>query len=228
MKKRCLIDMGLIVACAVFVQDSYAQDYTRWSLSEGAISRLGKGGNSPGDRSVVFSPDGTRLAVGSSVGVWLYDVGTGAEADLFTGGGWVTSVSFSPDGTTLATGSRDRTVRLWDVSTGATTANLDGHASRVESVSYSPDVKILASGSVDGTILLWDISPYITPQAEGPDFDGDGAVGFADFVAFASKFGLSQRDAGYEARYDLDEDGAVGFGDFLIFASAFGKEASST
>ena len=61
-----------------------------------------------------------------------------------------------------------------------------------------------------------------------PDFNGDGIVGFADFVQFAAQFGLSQDDAGYEARYDLDEDGMIGFGDFVIFAKAFGKETSSS
>ena len=60
-----------------------------------------------------------------------------------------------------------------------------------------------------------------------PDFNGDGIVGFADFVQFAAQFGLRQGDAGYEARYDLDEDGMIGFGDFVIFANAFGKDVSS-
>ena len=50
-------------------------------------------------------------------------------------------------------------------------------------------------------------------------------VGFPDFLRFAAQFGLSQGDAGYDARYDLDGDGAIGFGDFLIFANAFGKDA---
>ena len=59
------------------------------------------------------------------------------------------------------------------------------------------------------------------------DFDGDGAVGFADFLQFAGVFGLSQGDARYDARYDLDGDGAIGFGDFLIFANAFGKSGSA-
>ncbi len=59
------------------------------------------------------------------------------------------------------------------------------------------------------------------------DFNGDGAVGFADFLQFAAQFGLSQGDAGYDARYDLDGDDTIGFGDFVIFANDFGKEASS-
>ena len=82
------------------------------------------------------------------------------------------------------------------------------------------------------TVLLWDISPYITSQPPipsqppTPDFDGDGTVGFGDFLLFAAAFGQSQGDAGYDAQYDLDGDGVIGFGDFLIFAGAFGKTTS--
>ena len=58
------------------------------------------------------------------------------------------------------------------------------------------------------------------------DFDGDGAVGIGDFLLFASKFGLSEGDAGFEAKYDLDGNGIVGISDFLIFAQGFGKPVS--
>ncbi len=58
------------------------------------------------------------------------------------------------------------------------------------------------------------------------DFDGDGTVGFGDFLQFAQQFGLSPGDAGYEARFDLDGNGTIGFGDFLIFANAFGAQGS--
>ena len=64
-------------------------------------------------------------------------------------------------------------------------------------------------------------------QALTPDFDGDGQVGFSDFLLFGSQFGARQGDGRYEARFDLDSDGAIGFGDFLIFGSDFGKEVSS-
>ena len=70
------------------------------------------------------------------------------------------------------------------------------------------------------------MSLYTTPQTPNPDFNDDGAVGFADFLLFASQFGLSQGDEQYGAKYDLDGDGTIGFGDFLIFVSAFGKEGS--
>jgi sugar lactone lactonase YvrE len=47
------------------------------------------------------------------------------------------------------------------------------------------------------------------------DFDGDGEVGFADFLNFAQAFGTTN------ATYDLDGDGVVGFGDFIILAAQF-------
>lgn len=54
------------------------------------------------------------------------------------------------------------------------------------------------------------------------DFDGDGIVGFSDFLLFAPQFGRNKDHPDFDARYDLDGDGAVGFSDFLIFASQFG------
>ncbi len=63
-------------------------------------------------------------------------------------------------------------------------------------------------------------------QALTPDFDGDGRVGFPDFLAFAGQFGSRQGDGRYDARYDLDIDGEIGFSDFLIFSSSFGKSGS--
>ncbi len=58
-----------------------------------------------------------------------------------------------------------------------------------------------------------------------PDFDGDGTIGFSDFVQSAAQFGLSQGDAGYDGRFDLDGDGAIGLSNFLIFAGSFGQGA---
>ena len=77
-------------------------------------------------------------------------------------------------------------------------------------------------------------SHAITVEAKGddtasiPDFDGDGTVGFSDFVQFAAQFGLSQGDEEYDARFDLDGNGAIGFVDLLIFPGAFGKDISSS
>ncbi len=68
------------------------------------------------------------------------------------------------------------------------------------------------------------IETFVAAALGTPDFDGDGTVGFSDFLQFAGNFGLSHGDEGYDARFDLDGNGAIGFSDFLIFAGAFGKE----
>ena len=65
-------------------------------------------------------------------------------------------------------------------------------------------------------------------SAPDPDFDGDGMVGFADFLAFGSQFGARQGDGRYEAKYDLDSDGAIGFSDFQIFIKSFGEQIPSS
>ena len=83
--------------------------------------------------------------------------------------------------------------------------------------------RILASGSVDSTIVLWNLAPRIVPPTASADFDGSGAVDFADFVQFAANFGSNQGDTGFDAQFDLDMDGTIGFGDFLIFVKAFGE-----
>jgi WD40 repeat protein len=59
----------------------------------------------------------------------------------------VTSVSWSPDGSKIASGSYDKTVRVWDSSTGAVQSTLEGHYGGVTSVSWSPDGSKIASES---------------------------------------------------------------------------------
>ena len=94
---------------------SFTQDNTKVGLPEGAITRLGKGGIN----LMRFSPDGTRLAVGTDVGVWLYDVPSGAETALFTGDtGQVNALAFSADGKTFASGGFvNPVIQVWDVET---------------------------------------------------------------------------------------------------------------
>ena len=151
MRTKPVLILTVFFVTLVFTANSLAQDYTQWNLPEGVKARLGKGWIS----EIAYSPDGTRLAVAGSIGIWLYDVQTGEELDLLTGHtDWVKRV-VSPDGNTPS-GSWDETVRLWDARTGRHLRTLTGHTDSVESVSYSPDGNTLASGSGDDTVRLWD------------------------------------------------------------------------
>ena len=61
-----------------------------------------------------------------------------------------------------------------------------------------------------------------------PDFDGDGTVGFSDFLAFAGQFGAQDSDGRYQAKYDLNSDGAIDFDDFLLFVNSYGQSVPPT
>jgi hypothetical protein len=61
-----------------------------------------------------------------------------------------------------------------------------------------------------------------TETLDKPDFDGDGSVGFLDFIIFAGGFGSKTGDQSFNPILDLNADGEVGFSDFLVFAQAFG------
>ena len=78
------------------------------------------------------------------------------------------------------------------------------------------------------TLLFFAVMAFNNNANPSPDFDGDGTVGLPDFLLFVEHFGLSQSDAGYDARYDLDGSHTIGMGDFLIFVSNFGKEIPSS
>ena len=118
------ITVTLLTLLTLFSLNTYAQEYTQWGLPDGAKARLGKGRVS----EIAYSPDGTRLAVASSIGIWLYDTATHQEVALLTGHTFIVSrVAFSPDGRTLASGSGDNTIRLWDAVTGAHQRTLTGH-----------------------------------------------------------------------------------------------------
>ncbi|MBW4483795.1 MAG: hypothetical protein KME14_14735 [Tildeniella torsiva UHER 1998/13D] len=72
----------------------------------------------------------------------------------------VTSVAFSPNGQTIVSGSWDKSVRLWDVQSGAPIGNpLMGHEDLVWSAAFSPDGQTIVSGSYDKSARLWDASP---------------------------------------------------------------------
>ena len=98
-------------------------------------------------------------------------------------------------------------------------------SSQTVTVTFMPD----ARGEWSSTLVLSSNDPeheetLIALRGKGiaiiGDFDGDGTVGFKDFLKFAQAFG------GTDAQFDLNGDESVGFQDFIIFAENFGKSVS--
>jgi WD40 repeat protein len=71
--------------------------------------------------------------------------------------GTVNAIVFSPDGQSVATGSDDRTVRIWEASSGKQLAMLQGESGEVLAVAFSRDGKFLLSAGSDRLLRLWDL-----------------------------------------------------------------------
>ena len=99
--------------------DELVDDYTKWELPKAAKARLGKGGINV----LQFSPDGRQLAVGSSIGVWLYNVETGKEITMFPG--LCQSIAFSPDGRFIASNGGPSGLQLWEIATGQKMSHIE-------------------------------------------------------------------------------------------------------
>ncbi|KAF4408033.1 nSTAND1 domain-containing NTPase [Streptomyces lycii] len=85
---------------------------------------------------------------------------TGHNAQMY-------ALGVSPDGRTLATGSRDRTVRLWDITDPRrplSLATISGHDSAVVAIAMRPTGGALATADTGGTVRLWDITDPRKPR----------------------------------------------------------------
>ena len=109
--------------------------------------------------SVVWSPDGTRLATGCFSGtVRLWDPLTGACLATLEGhGGSVASVSWSPSGALLATGSKDKAIRVWDLGVLATrTSGRLTIPQSMETLFSSSREQCISVGQCDSSVPLME------------------------------------------------------------------------
>ena len=126
-------------------------DYSQWELPKEAKARFGKGGIN----AMQFAPDGTQLAVGTDIGVWLYDMETGEEKFLFAG--MCQSLAFSPDGRFLANGGgkfRGQELQLWEMAADRKVPLIGGPFAG-SALQFSEDSKTLVSLGNTGDTIGW-------------------------------------------------------------------------
>lgn len=135
---------------------------------------------------VCYGPEGKQILACGVVGhvdpreafeaedegwVMLWDEGREEAIRLEGHTAPVVSADFSPDGSRCATGSLDRTICLWDTSSGELLHTFRGHLGEVRTISYSPKGDRILSAGQDGA-AIWNVSQYApvpvesTPLAE--------------------------------------------------------------
>ncbi len=165
MKKTTLFYIVHLFVFCLLLSNGFAQDYTaQWHLPEGAKARLGSGKLN----NIIFSPDGTRIAVSTSIGIWVYDTQTREAVSLFaeiqTGKKerfFPTKppevLIFSADAVLVAS-AHGNSIYVWDTVTGAAFAMLDEHPDAITAIALSPDNTKLATAGGDWVVRLWDVS----------------------------------------------------------------------
>ncbi len=154
----------IFMLCALFLLNVSAKDAAHFGLPEGAKLRIGQG--TLGE--IAYFPDGTRFAIATSIGIWIYDSITGERLyqlyDHKSRVNGIKNVSISPNGKTIATEVSDETVLLWNASTGKLLRKLERDGKGHYRALFSPDGAIVAtssgtpSGRSNKTINLWDVS----------------------------------------------------------------------
>jgi hypothetical protein len=133
--------------------------------------------------AVAYSADGRLLAIGSSIGVSLYDMSTATEPrelGILQGHSRsVTDVAFRATDRLLVSSSGDSTVRLWNVATLSEIASLMRHDTQVNAVAFNPNGATLATGASDGVIRVWDV------VEQEIVYELTGHTGFITDVAFS-------------------------------------------
>jgi guanine nucleotide-binding protein subunit beta-2-like 1 protein len=93
---------------------------------------------------------------------------------------FVSDVVISSDGKYAVSSSWDKTLRLWQLSTGKSKGLFDGHEKDVLSVAISEDNRVIVSGSRDKTVKLWNTVGKLKYT-----FKEDGHTGWVSCVRFS-------------------------------------------
>jgi len=136
-------------------------EVTLWNPADGSLLRRIKN-VAQRTYGIAYSPDGKLMAVAGGTPGSLGEVRLFAAADgtlvkdLVSMPDVAFGVAFSPDGTKLAACGADRSIRIFDVASGAEELLIEDHADWVVSIAYNHDGTRLVSASRDKTSKVFD------------------------------------------------------------------------
>ncbi|TXT56208.1 MAG: hypothetical protein BAJALOKI1v1_1970006 [Promethearchaeota archaeon] len=113
-----------------------------------------------GFSKVAISSEGKKLVLSSGRTIHLLNWGEKEPFLSIEGHKYaVSTVIICPKDEYIITGSLDKTVKIWDLTSGEMVKCLEGsHQGVINSVSISNDRRYIASGSGDKSLIVWDIN----------------------------------------------------------------------
>ncbi len=160
--------------------------------------------------SLDYSPDGSRMAMGTSRGVEIMKVSGWQPQAAYPSSSPVLAVLFSPDGKWLAAGHQDGSVVILDADTGKVQRRLVSHTRPVHGLAFSgigqdgQAPSLLASGAEDGSVVVWDLTTGMARHQFRNPLLGYWGYGIRS-LAFSpdEKILVTGGDQGYLSRWDL-------------------------
>ena len=155
MKLRIISLLTLILITAVLLVTSNTA-----SARTGELVRVLELSSSGYERAhaLAFSPDGTRLAVGGTSGIYLFDTQQSSKPNIIQTSVWARSLVFLPQNGQLAAGLFDNSVKFWNISNTQALKTLEEPEGWVRSLSISRNGSLIAAASDDDTIRIWQTS----------------------------------------------------------------------
>jgi WD40 repeat protein len=201
----------------------------------GALKELGHFGRG-WPAAADYSPDGSRLAIGTSLGVEILATADWSSAAANPNDSPVLAVRYSPDGKLLAIGLQDGMVLVLDAATGKTMHRLLWHLRPVHGLAFSGWTRagqasaFLASGAEDGSVAVWDLKSGLARHRFTNPLLGYWGYGIRS-LAFSPDDSVlvTGGDQGYLSRWDLATGKELPrlqtqFG--LLFSIAFSPDGS--
>lgn len=153
-------------------------DATKWALPDKAITRFGRGCVN----TLAISPNEKYLAVGTGIGVWVYERSTLAPITLLdTERGLISTLDFSANGKWLAVGNADSIIKVWDFHRGICVSRIE-HPERksskwdgtISQIAFSRDSRhVAASIGLTGVVYIWHakMGKYISRFSPTPEIE---------------------------------------------------------
>ena len=141
-----------------------------WDLNSGEEQLTSFIDYTPEITAIVVTPDGGQVVLATGPILRILDINK-QRRPLVGHTDTINALTVTLDGLQVVSASSDRTLKVWDLSSGKARLTLTSHMDSVMAVAVTPNGRLVVSASSDKTLKLWDLSTgnlLTTFYAEAP------------------------------------------------------------